>query len=57
MAAIARHRRPDQTTNMEKVNQMQTTLQRLDGSNSYRKTAITVGVIYPQGWLWAWAGM
>jgi Domain of unknown function (DUF4386) len=49
MAAIARHRRPDQTTNMEKENQMQTTLQRLDGSNSYRKTAIAVGVIYLAG--------
>jgi hypothetical protein len=30
MAAIARQQRPDQITNMEKENQMQTTLQGLE---------------------------
>ena len=34
MAAIARQRRPDQITNMEKENQMHTTLHGLDGSKS-----------------------
>src|SRR5438309_281108 len=49
LAAIARQRGRDQTINVEKENQMQTTLQGLDASNSYRKTAITVGVIYLAG--------
>jgi len=48
MASIA-PRRSDQTTNLEKENQMQTTSQGLDGSNSYRKTATIVGVIYLAG--------
>ena len=48
MASIA-PRRSDQTTNLEKENQMQTTSQGLDGSNSYRKTATIVGVIYLRG--------
>jgi hypothetical protein len=47
--AIARQRGRDQTINVERENQMQTTLHALDGSNSYRKTAITVGVIYLAG--------
>ena len=38
MAAIARQRRLDQTTNVEKENQMHTTLQGLDGCCPKRRS-------------------